>query len=258
MAASPFRQRDNNSSSSGRHVRAWLARNEPRLLAAGVASVIFLFFLYLFAIAFQSASSNPAVMDAVQVVTILPLSIVALSVARKGIVPIVVCALGVTLLHASIMFPYYSATGIAGETSIQTLAGDAPVGPQLVAVAGDVNFFLGIGMVAFSMIIAYRPSLLFVRNRPQPLDLEWSRYPVWSDNTLLAGGRMEPAVPVKSLMADPDQYLMWRYEYVLASIYGKPHLVRPEGLVPKDSTSILRDKETGRVIGKARYPGYFM
>jgi hypothetical protein len=29
-------------------------------------------------------------------------------------------------------------------------------------------------------------------------------------------------------------------------------------LVPKDSTAIFRDKESGRMIGKAKYAGYFM
>lgn len=264
MAASPFRQRDNNNGNSSQHrggrIDAWFWRNEPRLLAASIVSVMFLFFMHLFAATFQTTISNPAVMNAIQIATILPISIVALSVARKGIVPIVICALGVTLIHASIMFPYYSAAGIVGETSLQTLAGEVPVNSQsAVAVAGNMNFFLGIAAVALSLIIAYRPSLLFARNRPPPLDLEWSKYPVWSDNTLLAdGSRIEPAIPVKDLMTDQDRYLLWRYEYVLARIYGTPHLVKPEGLVPKDSTEVLRDRESGRVIGKARYPGYFM
>ena len=121
-----------------------------------------------------------------------------------------------------------------------------------------MNFFLGLGMVAFSIIIAYRPSILFARNRPESLEDEWSKYPVWHDNALLADGRQEPSVPVKSLMTDQDRYLLWRYEYVLADIYGTPHLVRPEGLVPKDSTRIFRDRDTGRVMGKARYSGFFM
>jgi hypothetical protein len=121
-----------------------------------------------------------------------------------------------------------------------------------------MHFFLGVMMVALGMIIAYRPSLLFARNRPESLETEWSKYPMWHDNTLLADGRTERSVPVKSLMTDQDRYLLWRYEYVLADIYGTPHLVEPDGMVPKDSTRIFRDKDSGRVIGKARYTGFFM
>jgi hypothetical protein len=58
-------------------------------------------------------------------------------------------------------------------------------------------------------------------------------------------------------MTDQDRCLLWRYEYVLASVHGAPHLVSPQGMVPKGS-SVLRDKESGRVMGKARYNGYFM
>ena len=36
------------------------------------------------------------------------------------------------------------------------------------------------------------------------------------------------------------------------NIYGDPHLVRPGGYVPKYSTGIYRDKESGQIIGKGR------
>ena len=73
----------------------------------------------------------------------------------------------------------------------------------------------------------------------------------------LAGGYTEPNVPLKTLMSEQEKYLLWRYEYILTSIYDTPYLVKPDGFVPKRST-ILRDKESGRMIGVARYSGYFM
>ena len=204
------------------------------------------------------AAVNPAVAGAVQVVTILLISLVALSVAWKGIVPIAICALGITLLHFSIMLPYYSADIVGDTYYYKTTATKATITMQSVMVAGNMYFFLGIAMVALSTIVAYRPSALFTKNRPEPLDSVWSRYPVWHDNALLEGGYSEPSVPVKSLMTDKDRYLLWRYEYILASIYGTLHLVEPDGMVPRNSTDILRDRESGLVIGKARYTGYFM
>ena len=121
-----------------------------------------------------------------------------------------------------------------------------------------MNFLLGISMVILSIILSYRPSLLFARNRPEPIDSEWTKYPLWHDHTLLADGRAEYSVPVKRLMTEEETYLLWRYEYILANIYGTPHLVRPEGYVPKYSTSLYRDKESGRILGKARYNGFFV
>ena len=70
--------------------------------------------------------------------------------------------------------------------------------------------------------------------------------PLWRDNTLLADGRTEYSIPIKSLMTDQDRYILWRYEYILANIYGTPHLVRPEGFVPKSSTSIYRESRKWR------------
>jgi hypothetical protein len=58
-------------------------------------------------------------------------------------------------------------------------------------------------------------------------------------------------------MTEQEKYLLWRYEYVLTNIYDTLHLVKPNGYVPESST-ILRDKKRGRMIGKARYIGYFI
>ncbi len=193
---------------------------------------------------------------AVQIAATLLVAFIALSVVWKGIVPLVICILGIVLMHNSIILPYYA----------EPQPIEAPVGgttftlyaPLAVSVAASMHFFLGVAMVAFSIIIAYQPSILFARNRPESLDSEWSKYPIWYDNTLLANNLSEPSVPVQDLMTDQDRYLLWRYEYVLADIYGTPHLVMPNGMVPKDSTRIFRDKDSGRVIGKARYTGFFM
>jgi hypothetical protein len=254
-AGSPSSQR---RSSGKAHSKAylWFRRNETKLLATDIVCIVLLFFLHLFTSTFQIFMQE--IVNAIQIAAIMLVSFIALSVICKGAVPIIICVLGIVLIHNSVILPYYSEPQ-PGEASF----GDVTFKwtlytPTTVSTAASMNFFLGLLMVAFSIIIAYRPSLLFTRNRPESLDSQWFKYPLWQDNILLANGRMEPSVPIKSLMTDQDRYLLWRYEYILASIYGTPHLVRPEGFVPKDATSIYRDKESGRIIGKARYTGYFM
>jgi hypothetical protein len=59
------------------------------------------------------------------------------------------------------------------------------------------------------------------------------------------------------LMTTEEKYLLWRYEFVLTNIYGTPHLVKPDGFVPSQST-IFRDKTNLSMIGKAKYNGYFV
>jgi hypothetical protein len=234
----------------------WFQRNESKLLATDIVCIVVLFFLHLFPSTFLFFIQEN--LNAIQIVAIVLVSPIALSVVRKGVVPIVICVLGIVLIHNSLILPYYS----------QPQPGEAWFGevkftwtlytPTAVSMGASMNFFLGLSMVIFSIIIAYRPSLLFTKNRPDSVDSEWSKYPLWHDNTLLADGRTEHSVPIKMLMTDQERYVLWRYEYILASIYGTPHLVRPEGYVPKYSTSIYRDRESGRIIGKARYKGFFI
>lgn len=233
----------------------WFLRNQSRLLTLNIVCIVLLLFLHLFTTTFQVFT--PAIVSAVQAISAVLVSFIALSIIWKGAVPIIICVLGIVLMYYSIMLPYFvpeKQEFTFGNTKIV----DIQNSPEVLATVTSLRFFLGVGMVVLSMILAYRPSILFTRNRPEPLDSEWSKYPVWHDNTLLADGSTERAIPVRNLMTEQDRYLLWRYEYILANIYGTPHLVRPEGLVPKDSTDVFRDRASGRVVGKARFSGYFM
>ena len=236
-------------------IYSWFFRNQSILFKLDIICMVLLFFLHLFSITFHIFTTE--IVSIVQVTAIVLVAFVALSVVWKGIVPIIICTLGIVLMHNSIILPYYT-TPEVNEISLGTAKFEfMQYSPEAVSVAARMHFFLGATMVAFSIVMAYRPSLLFTRNRPEPLESEWSKYPLWHDNTLLADGRMDASVALKSLMTDQDRYLLWRYEYVLADIYGTPHLVRPEGMVPK-SSKVFRDKDSGRLIGKARYTGFFM
>jgi len=169
-------------------------------------------------------------------------------------VPIAVCALGLTLLYSGILFPSY-AMEMVGEIYYKSSNGFTTENSVLNAAHG--YFFLGIGMVIFSMIIGYKPAILYTKNRPEPLDAIWKEYPIWYDNVNVVGGYNEPSVSLKSLMTTEEQYLLWRYDFVLTDIFGTPHLVKPDGRVPVSST-IFREKENLSMMGKAKYPGYFV
>jgi uncharacterized membrane protein len=236
-------------------IHVWFQRNESKLLATNAVCIVLLFILHFLPLEFQFLISENVL--AIQIVTIILVFTIGLSVVSKGIVPIIICIFGAILIHNSMILPHYTEPQ-PGEA----LFGDVKITwtlytPTAVSVGADMNFYLGISMVILSIIIAYRPSLLFTRNRPDPVDTDWLKYPLWHDGTLLAHGSTEYSVPIKWLVTDQERYILWRYEYILANVYGSPHLVKPEGYVPKYSTSIYRDKESGRIIGKARYNGLF-
>jgi hypothetical protein len=235
-------------------IRLWLQRNELKLLTIDAVCIALLSFIHLLPSTFQIFAQENVI--AIQIAAAVLVSFIALSVVGKGPVPLIICALGIVLMHNSVILPYYAEPQTREVTFWGTTILLEEFTPTAVSMGTTMNFLLGASMVAFSIVIAYRPSLLFTRNRPESLDAEWAKYPVWHDNSLLADGRMDRSVPVKSLMTEQEQYLLWRYEYILASIYGTPHLVRPNGLVPEGSV-LFRDKESGRVVGKARHTSFF-
>jgi hypothetical protein len=185
--------------------------------------------------------------------TIFLLLPVAISIFWKGIVPIAICALGLTLLYAGVLYPSY-VTEIVGKIYYKSSYGFTTEKSILNAAHG--YFFLGIGMVIFSIILGYKPAILYTRNRPQPLDTIWQKYPIWYGNAEVMGYH-ELSVSLKSLMTAEERYLLWRYEFVLTDIFGTPYLVRPDDFVPASST-IVRDKASRSMIGKAKYMGYFV
>jgi len=237
-------------------LHSWSTRNQARLLAIDVVCLTLLFSCYLFASRFPILSGD--VLAGLYVASFALVFPIFLSVVFRGILPMIICILGIVLILNSVMLPFY-APGPPSEVNIGGRTFMYPAyTPQAVEIASGMHFFLGVLMVGFSIVVAYRPALMFTKNRPVSPEVEWSNYPIWHDNVLLADGRSEPSVPIKSLITDQDRYLLWRYEYVLANIYGTDYLVNPEGLVPKDSTVAVRDRASGRIVGKARYNGFFM
>ena len=237
-------------------IQSWFFRHQARLLIIDIVCITLLFFAYLVTSTFQTLAGE--LLAGLHVASVALASFIVFSVIWRGVVPVIICTLAVVLIVNSIMLPSLEASlpnevNFGGKRYMY-----APYSPEAAKVAAMTHFFLGVLMVGFSIIAAYKPALLFARNRPVSLDAEWAKYPIWHDNTLLADGRSEPSVPIKSLITDQDRYLLWRYEYVLANIYGTNHLVRPEGMVPKDSTTVLRDEASGMIIGKARYTGFFV
>jgi hypothetical protein len=232
------------------------ARNQRLLLVLSMVSLVVAFFGFLLTSTIKILPGD--LMILVNIGALVSAGFIILSVATKGPVPIIVSILGIVLLHNAIILPLYQIS----EGGEEILRGHKVIwisySSMTVEVAGVMHFFLGISMVVFAMIIAHRPSTLFARNRPVPEEDEWSKYPHWNDNAVLADGRSEQAVPIRNMMTEQDRHLLWRYEFVLASIYGSLHLVRPEGMVPRDSTMLLRDRGTGRLYGKARFGGFFV
>jgi hypothetical protein len=236
-------------------MRGWSNRNEKRLITLNIFSVIMLFCGFLLTLTFTLYPSE--LLISVHLVILASAAFIVLSLVSKGVVPVLVATVGIVLIHNAIVSPLYAT---AAES--QTIMGRQRVVPAIATESAQIDrplhFFLGVSMVIFGTIMANKPSMLFTRNRPPPVEAEWSSYSVWQDNSILADGRTVQVVPVNEIMEGQDLHLLWRYEYVLASIYGSHHLVKPGGMVPKDSTVLIRDKASGKILGKPRFTGFFI
>lgn len=233
--------------------RMWFERHRQTMLITNAVSIALLFLMHAFA---TTAPTSQQLGNGVSAAAIALAGIILFGVAWKGLVPAIICALGLVLVHNSLILPFFAPA--VPEFPDWFYNNQHPLQPPSTAVAVFVGtrmyFFLGLFMVGLAMVIAFRPSLLSTRNQPESPDDIWSKYPVWRDS-ILEGRHREPSVPATSLMEERDRYLMWRYEYVLADIYGAPHLVRPDSLVPQRSTEFVRDEATGLLVGKSRFNG---
>jgi hypothetical protein len=111
-------------------------------------------------------------------------------------------------------------------------------------------------MVVLGMVVAYKPQILYTRNRPISSEQLWTKYPNWNENLQLASTKTDSLIGLPSLLNDTERYLLWRYEFVLVLIYGTVYRVPIYSYVPTSST-VLRESKSQRVIGASKY-GYFI
>jgi hypothetical protein len=233
----------------------WQRSNQFLLLAISLLSVLLLLFVNVSVVEmFNSISPIPdssIIPKFLIALTLVLIVIIPLPIVHKGIVPIAIAGIGLPLLYAGTVIP------ITTESS--SISGDF----EILFIA-EGYFLLGVSMMAFSIISAYKPSILYVKNRPKDTgDMSQEEYPLWDKmderaNHVVSIGRFDDEVniPLKDLMSEIETYLLWRYSYILVSIHGIRYLANPNSYVPYRSI-IMRD-ENGRMIGRGRFSSYLI
>jgi hypothetical protein len=116
-------------------------------------------------------------------------------------------------------------------------------------------FLLGMSMIIFSLIVAYKPTILYTKNRPNDFRETLYNYPVWTNDMQIIGKISERNIKLELLMTELDLYLEWRYEFILVLIYESLYLVRPNSYVPI-SSRIMRDLYSSKMQGVSKYSFY--
>lgn len=202
---------------------------------------------------FTTISDNSLLPQVVTALALILIAVIPLPIIHKGIVPVAIAGIGLPLLYAGTLIPItMSSTSISSNF-------------EEIYFITEGYFLLGVSMIVFSIISAYKPSLLYVRNRPKESDDLWlEEYPLWNEtdgsknNIRISISRFDDEIniPLKKLMSETEKYLLWRYSYVLVAIRGIRYLVNPNSYVPQSSI-ILRDKNE-RMLGKDRYNSFFV
>jgi hypothetical protein len=230
----------------------WLRSHDKFLLKFTIVSILLLSIIHIY-LSISIIDFNSKIFEFLHVITILILILVFLSILIKGIVPIAISCLGIVLLYGSIVLPsvaidslgpfYYKAS--TGNLNLESIN------------RGSHGFFLlGISMVVFSMIIAYKPRVLYTRNRPVSAQDLWAKYPKWDEKLQFAGTTTESLIRLPNLLSDIEKYLLWRYEFILVIIYGTVYQVPVNSYVP-ESSKVLRESKSHKIIGLSKY-GYFI
>jgi hypothetical protein len=229
-------------------------RYEEFRIIISVCALIVLILIHVF-VSFVSSSyidiDSPSfgLLNITSFVLAISLSLIVIT---KGIMPIAINCFGIVLIYGSIVVP------TLGQDTIGTIYYKASLGNVTYASLYNGShgiLLLGIFMIIMSVIIGYKPSILYTRNRPQSMETFWSKYPVWKKEMMWIGINRRSLIDVALLVSEKERYLLWRYEYVLASINENLFLVPVNSLIPSDSV-ILRESSSGKIVGVDKYIGY--
>lgn len=230
----------------------WLRSNDMILLRLAIIGMLLLIMIHVY-LSLSFLDPHSGFFDFLHITTVLILIIIFISILLKGLVPVAISCLGIVLLYGSIVTPYAIGNSLGpfyykastGYLNLETIN------------RGTHGFFLlGVAMVILGMIVAYKPQILYTRNRPTSAEQLWTKYPDWNENLQLTSTKTDPLIGLPSLLNDTDRYLLWRYEFVLVLIYGTIYRVPIYSYVPTSSI-VMRESKSRRVIGASKY-GYFI
>lgn len=212
-------------------MQRWFKARSRIWIELSMLSIVLLIMLeiYMFFAGFP-----PLIVRLAPILAGILLGIVVLATFWRGSLALAVVLMGVACVSGGMfVMPYALSHGLATEEKLITYT--------------TSTFTIGIGSLVISMIMVYRPTLLYAKNRPR----EEKGLPVWKRE--MAG--IELLIPLRKLLSENELYILPNYNYVMVSINGVTYLVPPDEAVPEGSV-VLRD--TGYFIGMRKiYDGYF-
>lgn len=195
-----------------------------------------------------------------QVVIVVLISIAALSVIWRRPIVTALSVIGVLLVIGSVSFPVQSeipstyskidTSDTPNKGTVKHLVWRFEPAHALTPTGSAAMFFLGAGIIGVCMIIVYKPTLLYVKNRPS----DDPPYPIWDSNYPYTTYKYRNVVPLTNLLATHERFVLSQYRYVHVRIGDKIYLVTPDSMVPDDST-VIRDADNKFFSGVSKTYG---
>lgn len=117
-----------------------------------------------------------------------------------------------------------------------------------VATVAAFYFLMGLFSAFLCLGVAFKPSFFRARGAPSGLP-----YPVWSINDPTyksdANSRVLSLIPIQSLLNFSERHLISNYKYIQVIIGGRKYFVSLDEWVPQSMTYIVRDRQSGSLVG---------
>ncbi|MEM2759788.1 MAG: hypothetical protein QXU32_12360 [Nitrososphaerales archaeon] len=225
-------------------------RNRSLLTTIGVISLLGSVIIYI--CTDHIASSFLITLQ--QIATIALISLAALSVIWRRALSTALSIFGLILVLGSLLFPikeYIPSTynqidtSVSGQThGVKHLIWRIEPAYAITPVSSAAMFYLGAGIIGICMVIVYKPTVLYVKNRPS----DDPPYQIWDSEHSYTTYKYRDMIPLVKLLDLPERFTLVRYRYILVRICDKLYLVTPTSVVPDDS-EIVRARNNKFFLG---------
>jgi hypothetical protein len=168
---------------------------------------------------------------------------------------------GTMCLYAGMYYTYATRLPVIENKYFAYLNIHVPLHSTSMQTVAGFYFFMGIFAVILCVAAAYKPSFFIARGRRAPIGLP---YPIWNteDNDpkyrdgVHSNGSLS-LIPIQSLLSFSERHLSSNYKYIQAVICGRIYFVSLDEWVPQSETYIIRDKQSGSLVGIPKIPDGF-
>ena len=200
--------------------------------------------LFLFTYAGTRYESSQIIIILVESVLVLLSLRFILSMKKEGFGPLITSILGCSIFILAVMVP--TNIPVTAKTLDPMSFTTEPIEDRIThmkekrEIMKEYGLYIGLSNLGMSLALAYRPTLLYVKNRAS----DELPYPVWHGNKQTITRFSPHLVPVSSLLNEKERWFIFKYKFILVSIESKIYLVKPSDSVPE--TAILLRSKSGQ------------